>query len=255
MDPATSSGTPTPAPLEPTTAGATTSPGGAMGGAGGDPPPSGEGDSALDKAKTAVADTAAEVKGQARDLVGEARGQLRDRAEDGTRQLGGTLRSASEELHQMATASSGGSLATDVTAQLAGGLGRVADRIDDGGLQTVLDDVERYARRHPGRFLVGAMVAGFAVGRLVQHSDTSGLQRAMQDGMAGNGGRTDDRPSGSIDLTGDARMGAPPPPPLPGATPAGAAASPTTGLSASGAGGSPGPGTPTAPIGRPGGAR
>jgi hypothetical protein len=187
MDPTTSTGVPDATTrTEPTMSPTPTPGGGTAGGSVGGPPSAGGGaEGALDKAKTAVADTAAEAKDQARDLVGEARGQLRDRAEDGTRQLGGTLRSASDELRQMAGASSGGSLASDVTTQLAGGLGRVADRIDEGGLQTVLDDVERYARRHPGRFLLGAMAAGFAAGRIVQHSDTSGLQRAMQDGMSG----------------------------------------------------------------------
>jgi hypothetical protein len=258
MDPTTSTGTPEPTTrTDPLT---TTSPTlGAMGPSGGDPPSAGApADGALDKAKAAVSDTAAEVKDQARDIVGEARGQLRDRAEDGTRQLGGTLRSASEELHQMAGATSGGSLASDVTAQLAGGLGRVADRIDEGGMQSVLDDVERYARRHPGRFLLGAMAAGFAVGRLVQHSDTSGLRRAMQDGMSGDGG-SGDGGSGSIDLTGTGRLTTPPAPPLPGtATPAGvgAATSPTTGFGTSASGGASRPSSvgPLDSSGLPGGA-
>jgi hypothetical protein len=157
---------------------------------------------AVDTAKAAVSETTSAVKDQARDLVGEARTQVRGRAEDAAVQIGGALRSTSDELRTMATSSSSGSMASEVTTQLASGLGRAADRLDEGGLQAVVEDVERYARRHPGRFLIGAAVAGFAVGRLVQHSDTSALQRAMQQGMGGDGG--DGSGGGGSDATSPA---------------------------------------------------
>ena len=59
----------------------------------------------------------------------------------------------------------------------------VAGRVDQGGIDAVVRDVQGYARRNPGKFLLGALVAGFVVGRVVQHSDTEALKQAMRDGI------------------------------------------------------------------------
>jgi hypothetical protein len=40
--------------------------------------------------------------------------------------------------------------------------------MDQRGVEGVLDDVRSFARRRPGVFLLGAGIAGFAVGRLVR---------------------------------------------------------------------------------------
>lgn len=85
----------------------------------------------------------------------------------------------------MAQAGSGGSIASDLTNRVASGLERTASRLDEGGIQGVVQDVESYARRHPGQFLLGAAAAGFVVGRLIQLADTGALKSAVQDAMHG----------------------------------------------------------------------
>lgn len=47
-------------------------------------------------------------------------------------------------------------------------LDQAVRRLETGGLQGAVDDVQRFARRRPMAFLVGAGLAGFATGRLVR---------------------------------------------------------------------------------------
>jgi hypothetical protein len=50
----------------------------------------------------------------------------------------------------------------------------VIDDIQTRGLTAVLDDVQSFARRRPGAFLVGAALAGFGIGRAVRASSSDG---------------------------------------------------------------------------------
>ena len=50
----------------------------------------------------------------------------------------------------------------------------IADRLEQRGPQGILDDVGNFARRRPGLFLVCALGAGVAVGRLVRSNRDSG---------------------------------------------------------------------------------
>jgi hypothetical protein len=49
-----------------------------------------------------------------------------------------------------------------------GQIGQLASRIEQGGLDGLLNDVSRFARRRPGVFLAAAAGAGFLIGRLVR---------------------------------------------------------------------------------------
>jgi len=44
----------------------------------------------------------------------------------------------------------------------------LATRLDQGGLDAVMADMRSWARRQPGTFLLGAVAAGFVVGRVVR---------------------------------------------------------------------------------------
>jgi len=44
--------------------------------------------------------------------------------------------------------------------------GELAERLENGGLDSVRRDVSSMARRRPGTFLAGSLVAGFLAGRL-----------------------------------------------------------------------------------------
>jgi hypothetical protein len=68
----------------------------------------------------------------------------------------------------------------DITRQLAGTVDRAATRLDEGGLDGALDDVKRFARQRPGLFILGAIGAGFAVGRLLKAADTHAIVDAAK---------------------------------------------------------------------------
>jgi hypothetical protein len=56
--------------------------------------------------------------------------------------------------------------AGQVVRRLGEGGRRAADYLEDRGPEGLLDDVQEFARRKPGTFLLIAAAAGFAVGRL-----------------------------------------------------------------------------------------
>jgi hypothetical protein len=93
----------------------------------------------------------------------------------------------------------------------------VAERLESGGLEGALSDLQGFARRRPGVFLLGAAAAGFAVARLVR-----GAQAANGDGSSGSGstslpagdlrlGRTDGPLTTSSTLGPEPATVAPPP--------------------------------------------
>jgi hypothetical protein len=67
-----------------------------------------------------------------------------------------------------------------LTSQLADTVSGAASRIGDGGYQGAIDDVKRFARNRPGMFLLGALGAGFVVGRMVKSVDTGSLLQAAK---------------------------------------------------------------------------
>ena len=59
-----------------------------------------------------------------------------------------------------------GSPAGQIVRRLGEGGRRAADYLEDRGPEGLLDDVQEFARRKPGTFLLIAAAAGFAIGRL-----------------------------------------------------------------------------------------
>lgn len=119
-----------------------------------------------------------EVVEQGRTVVAEARAQVESQVHDQTRQLaerlarlGDEARALSEGRPQNAdTLAPYVSNAADAMYDAADRLYGLASDIDERGLTGVLDDVQVFARRRPGAFLLGAALAGFGVGRVVRAS-------------------------------------------------------------------------------------
>ncbi|WP_062650758.1 hypothetical protein [Streptomyces maremycinicus] len=137
-----------------------------------------------------VAGTAAEqakaVAGEARQQAGVVADDLRRRAMDEvegqTRRAAGVLHQWADDLAGLADNAPSDSPARSLAAQAADGGHRTADYLEKQGVDGVLSDVQSFARRRPGAFLGGALLAGFAVGRMVKvaaKADTSsGTQHA-----------------------------------------------------------------------------
>jgi hypothetical protein len=120
-----------------------------------------------------VADTARE---QAQTVLGEARGQTRqaadrmrlrvtDEANMQTRRFAESVRAWSDELASMAEGGKPDSQARGVVQQIAASGREAADYLDQHGVQGVVDDIKGFARRRPGGFLAGAVLAGFVLAR------------------------------------------------------------------------------------------
>jgi hypothetical protein len=142
---------------------------------------------AADEAKAVVQD----ATGQARYLADEARSRLRAELDDQSNRLAGTLGDVGRQLRSMsANADDPDSAVTRFAGQAADSVERFASRLEDGGVDRALDDVKRFARNQPTVFLLGALGAGFVVGRLLKAAD---LGQVMQ-GRDGDGnGQSDGR--------------------------------------------------------------
>jgi hypothetical protein len=132
----------------------------------------------------AVAEDARE---QARRLVDQSRDQLRAQASDQTTRLAGSLRDIGDQLHDMARGEAAPEgFVSDLTNQLAATAHRTSARLEVGGFDGAISDVKRFARNRPGVFLLGALGAGFAIGRLAKAVDT----RAIVDAAKGEDERS-----------------------------------------------------------------
>jgi hypothetical protein len=58
----------------------------------------------------------------------------------------------------------------DLTARLANTVGNFATRLREGSIDDLVDDTRALARRNPGLFIAGGVVAGFALARFVKAS-------------------------------------------------------------------------------------
>ncbi|MFD9435951.1 hypothetical protein [Streptomyces sp. NPDC060002] len=127
-----------------------------------------------------AADQAKAVAGEARQQAGKVADDLRrramDEAEEQTRRAAGTLHQWADDLAGLAEGAQSDSPARSLAAQAADGGHRAADYLQKQGVDGVLTEVQSFARRRPAAFLGGALLAGFAVGRMVKvaaKADTS----------------------------------------------------------------------------------
>jgi hypothetical protein len=124
---------------------------------------------AAEEASTQVKVVAGQARQQFDDLVIQTRDEVRSQAESRNVQAAQGLRTLSQEVSALAEGrpdDAGPLLGLLEDAQRS--VNGLAERLEGGGTQGVIDDVTRFARRRPGLFLAGAIGAGFLVGRLVR---------------------------------------------------------------------------------------
>jgi hypothetical protein len=139
---------------------------------------------AVEAAGGAVGDTVGTAREQAGQVAGEAKAQARNLAREVRDRVGAEARSQNDrladgvrrfadELDEMA-ATRGDSPASNVVTQVSQGGRRIADYLAEHGPDGLLEDVQDFARRRPGTFLLAAAAAGFVVGRLGKGVLTAG---------------------------------------------------------------------------------
>jgi hypothetical protein len=130
----------------------------------------------MDAIGSAASDTAGTAKEQTREVAAEVKAQARSLASDAKRRVGaevrgqndrlaGGLRQVADELDEMVEGRDD-SPARSVVSQVAKGGRRAADYLAEHGPDGVLQELQDFARRRPGTFLLVAAAAGFAAGRL-----------------------------------------------------------------------------------------
>lgn len=121
-----------------------------------------------------AANVASEVKTQVSGLVNQASGELRTQGDAQTERLAEGLRTVAGQLQALldGRTEEAGPL-PDLARQATGQLQSLAGRIGEGGTDGVVNDLQRFARRKPGTFLVGAAAAGFLGGRFIRGMQAS----------------------------------------------------------------------------------
>lgn len=143
-----------------------------------------------------AAEQAKAVAGEARQQAGSAvrdlRRRVRDEGQGQTERLAGTVRQWADDLEGMAQSASDDSPARGLVAQAANGGRRAADYLDQRGVDGLMGDLQDFARRRPGAFLGGAVVAGLVAGRLMKAG------KAVQSGDGAQSGDGDARRTSEI---------------------------------------------------------
>ncbi|TDE91554.1 hypothetical protein EXU48_15520 [Occultella glacieicola] len=124
--------------------------------------------------KEQARDTASEARYQARSLFEQARREVIDQAGGQQQRLSEGLRSFSSDLSSMADSDQGQGLAGAMTRQVADYLERAGDWLQQRDPAQALDEVSRYARRHPGTFMAIAAGLGLLAGRVARGAKEAG---------------------------------------------------------------------------------
>jgi len=109
-----------------------------------------------------------EAARQARDLVAEARSHVTQQAGQGHQALVTNLRSLGDELDRMNQQSGESGIATQLAGQAQQRVTGLADWLDTREPGQIVDEVRNFARKQPTMFLLGALAAGVAAGRLAR---------------------------------------------------------------------------------------
>lgn len=126
-----------------------------------------------------------EVSTQVQSLAEETKSQVEAQVREAASRLGQGFHQLAEEAQALAEGRPADapnlgeyvSRAADRLFATSEGLEGLVSSIDQRGLEGLVTDVQRFARRRPAAFLLGATVAGFGVGRMIRNRD-AGTQTA-----------------------------------------------------------------------------
>jgi len=143
--------------------------------------------------KEEVKSVAQEASQHARRMMTESRHELRTQADTQTTRVVEGLRQISQQLQSMAgSVDDSSSPVVSLVGQAANTTDRMASRLDEGGIDGLLDDTRRLARNRPGMFLLGALGAGLVAGRVMKGTKAaaSGPAGVVSDGYGSSVGAT-----------------------------------------------------------------
>jgi hypothetical protein len=170
----------------------------------------------VDTAKQEASSVAHEAKSQAKHVYAQTRQELSDQAATQQQRVAEGLRAIGDELQSMARGSENPGMATEFVEQASARLSDASSWLSQRDPGSLLNEVKSFARRKPGVFIAGALVAGLAAGRLTralaenakeEHSSGTGASNPTPGGEGARGafGSGTPSPTGmstSVDQTG-----------------------------------------------------
>jgi hypothetical protein len=129
----------------------------------------GAGKQVASTAKDEAANVAGEAKQQAKSLLSTATSELKSQASNQQNKLAGTLRGYTDQLHGVTQGQGleAGPL-NDLVQEAAGRANNFVSWLENKEPADVLDELRRYARRHPVMFLALCGLAGVVAGRITR---------------------------------------------------------------------------------------
>jgi len=136
---------------------------------------------AASEAATQAKVVAGEAKRQLGNVMDKTRQEISTQAEDRTRQAAGGLRTLADQVSALAEGRphEAGPL-VDYLDDAHTRVTSLANRLETGGPQGLIDDVSDFARRRPVVFLAAAVGAGFMVGRLARAGRAAQLDSSSE---------------------------------------------------------------------------
>lgn len=119
-------------------------------------------------AKERARDVAHEAGDRTRGLVDRTRNELGSQVASQQQHLAGGLRALGDELNQMSSGTQDPGYATDLVQRAGEATGHVAQWFEEREPGDILHEVEDFARRRPGMFILMAAGAGLLVGRFLR---------------------------------------------------------------------------------------
>jgi hypothetical protein len=131
------------------------------------------------EAKEQLTQLTEQAQRQLHEVLERAQYEFNERASEQTGKAAQNLRGLADELQALAEGrTQDAPRAVDYVGQAAQRASYYAERLDTGGFAGAAEDLSRFARRRPGLFLLGAVVAGVAAGRFAR-----GAQKGADGGL------------------------------------------------------------------------
>jgi len=143
----------------------------------------------VDTAKHEAAGVAAEAKSQAKQVYSQTKHELTEQAAAQQQRVAEGLRSIGDELNSLAHGAENPGIATDLVRQASTRVSGASDWLAQRDPGSLVNEVKTFARRRPGVFIAGALIAGVVAGRL-----TRALTESAKEEHDASGG-TDARPT------------------------------------------------------------
>lgn len=139
-----------------------------------------------DSAKTELSSVVSDATDRAGSVLRTSQQELKTQAESKAKDLSSTLDDAARQLGSMAdSADDPNSTVAQLSRSAAEQLRKQSQRLEQGGLEGLVDDARRFARNRPGAFMLSTVAAGFAVGRLAKHANLKQVADSAKQELSG----------------------------------------------------------------------